>query len=253
MTKPSYKVVLSDKLFSIYKRASVSSPLSTKERKAYDLLMGNVELDILTNAAQVQRCKDSHNLPNEVYTDLYPTLLSLDDQKDLSLEDLSKITLFKLIVTQTEGDVNPPYFNLKKQYIKRNYTISSLHDEDREPLKSYLACILENADTVLIHDKYFSKEVDNKKLFEVLPDKDIVIQYIENADASNGDFVRGGCASNRKWKVERCDTTKIEFNRFARSHDRYLVVNGNLELTLTSGFFYLWNKEKEITCVVREL
>ncbi|ACA85003.1 hypothetical protein [Shewanella woodyi] len=253
MTRPSYKVVLSDKLFSIYKKASLPCLLRAKERKAYDLLMGNIELDILTNAAQVQRCKDDHNLPEEVYNDLYPILLNLDDQKDLSLEQLSKETLFKLIVTIADGENSPPFFNLKKQHIKRNYTLSCLHDEEREPLKDYLVCLLQGANKVLIHDKYFSSEDDNKQIFTFLPDKDIIIQYVENGERSNGRFVRDICGANAKWKVEQCDTTQAEFNRFARSHDRYLIINEEIELTLTSGFSYIWNKEKEITCVVREL
>ncbi|WP_076410422.1 hypothetical protein [Shewanella sp. UCD-KL12] len=253
MTRSSYKVVLSDKLFSIYKKASVPCPLKAKERKAYDLLMGNLELDILTNAAQVQRCKDGHNLPDEVYDDLFPMLLTLDDQKNLSLEELSKETLFKLIVTISDGENSPPYFNLKKKYIKRNYTLSCLHDEERQPLKDYLNCLLQEADTILIHDKYFSGEEGNKQLFNFLPDKDIIIQYIENGDRSNGQFVRDSCVANDKWKVEKCDTTQEEFNRFSRSHDRYLIINGKIELMLTSGFSYLWSKDKEITCVVREL
>ncbi|MEC6814000.1 hypothetical protein VXS05_02895 [Photobacterium toruni] len=253
MADLSYKIVLSDKLFSIYKKVAASCNLSSKERRSYDLLMGNIELNILTNAAQVQRCKDHHNLPDVVYDDLYPMLLSIDDQKDLPLDELSKITLFKLIVTQDENEVSPPFFNIKKQDIQRSYTISCRHNEDRTTLQQYLLCLLQNAETILIHDKYFSKEADNKLLFNSLPDKEITIQFVENGDLTNSQFVREHCKEKDKWKVEQCDTTQYEFNRFSRSHDRYLVINGKIELTLTSGFSYLWKVEKEITCIVREI
>ncbi|WP_163371248.1 hypothetical protein [Endozoicomonas acroporae] len=72
MTETKYKIVLSDKLYSIYQKATTQHPLSSKERKAYELLLENIEHKILTNAAQLKRCKDSHGLPKEVFDDLYP-------------------------------------------------------------------------------------------------------------------------------------------------------------------------------------
>ena len=249
----AYKVVLSDKLYSIYKRASLSCPLNAKERRAYELLIGNIELNVLTNAAQVQRCKDSQKLPDVIYDDLYPALLTVDDQKDLSLEALSKKTLFKLILTQSEGDVAPPYFNLKTPNINRNYTITRMHAENRYTLVDYLKNLLQDADEILIYDKYFSKKESNKKLFRLLPSRPIRIKYIENGDGDNGHFIKQGCFGNAKWQVERCDTRQVEFNRFARSHDRYLIINNKIEVTLTSGFLYIWDKAKEITCVIREI
>jgi len=252
MTESIYKVVLSDKLYSIYKKASTQCPLKAKERKAYDALVGNVELDILTNAAQLQRCKDNHKLPDEVYDDLHPVLLTSDD-KDLPLHDLSKKTLFKLILTQANGETLSPYFNLKEKHIKRNYTISRLHDEDRQYLKDYLKNLLIDADKIFIYDNFFSKEEANKQLFNLFPNKNILIQYVENSDRDNGNFIQYACNGNAKWKVEKCDTTQDEFNRFARSHDRYLIINDKVEVTLTSGFLYIWNEDKEITCVIREV
>jgi len=248
-----YKVVLSDKLYSIYKRASLSCTLSAKERRAYELLIGNIELNVLTNAAQVQRCKDSHKLPYVIYDDLYPVLLTVEDQKDLSLEALSKKTLFKLILTQSQGDVAPPYFNLKTPNINRNYTITRMHTENRQTLKDYLKNLLQDANDILIYDKYFSKKESNKQLFSLLPNQPITIKYIENGDGDNGRFIQRGCRGNAQWQAEKCDTRKVEFNRFARSHDRYLIINNKVEVTINSGFLYIWDKAKEITCVIREI
>lgn len=252
MTAPSYKIVLSDKLFSIYKKASTQEKFNAKERKIYESLIGNIELDILTNAAQLERCKQSHNLPKVVYDDLYSVLLTSDD-KDLSLTELSKNTLFKLVVTQAENEIEPPYFNLKKQHLLRNYTITRQHDQDREYLQVYFKHLLEDASVILIHDKYFSEDENNARLFECLLDENITIQYVENQEGNNGKFIRKACKQNTKWNIEQCDTTQDKFNRFARSHDRYLLIDDKLEITLTSGFLYIWNNNKEITCVIREI
>lgn len=252
MSNFRYKVVLSDKLYSIYKRASLSVPLSTKEKKAYEALIGNVELDILTNLAQLERCRETHGLPDEIYKDLHPALLNAGDLCHLPLEELSKRTLFKFIITQSSENVSPPYFNLKEHHVKRNYNISKLHGEDRSPLQRYLSTILQDAKKIFIHDKYFSKTQDNKKLFDLLPDEHINILYVENAERENGPFIEAGCSVNYKWTVTKCDTTQHEFNRFARSHDRYLIINDNVEITLTSGFSYIWNDEKEISCIIKE-
>ncbi|MGL1931810.1 MAG: hypothetical protein OCC45_08625 [Desulfotalea sp.] len=252
MTIPCHKIVLSDKLYSIYKKASCSCSLSSKERKAYESLIGNIELDILTNAEQIQRCKDSHNLPEEIYDDLYPALITVDEQKDLSLNELSKQTLFKLIVTLKEEDIYPPYYNLRNQHIKRNYTITRLHNEDRKSLQDYLTILLHKADKVLIHDNYFAKKNNNKHLFNLFPTKTILVQYVENSDGDNGTFIQDACSGHGDWTVQPCDTTQSKFNRFARSHDRYLIIDDKIEVTLTSGFSYIWSKEKEITCIIRE-
>ncbi|MFK8770811.1 MULTISPECIES: hypothetical protein [Aeromonas] len=252
MSNFRYKVVLSDKLYSIYKRASLSGTLSTKEKKAYEALIGNVELDILTNLAQIERCRETHGLPEEIYNDLRPALLNAGDLCHLTLEELSKKTLFKFIITQSSDNVAPPYFNLKEHHVKRNYNISKLHGEDRNPLQKYLSTILQDAKKVFIHDKYFSKTEDNKKLFDLLPDEHLNIIYVENAERLNGPFIESRCNLNGKWTVTKCDTTQAEFNRFARSHDRYLIINDNVEITLTSGFSYIWSDEKEISCIIKE-
>lgn len=252
MMASNYKIVLSDKLFSIYKKASTGIILKSKERKAYEALMGNIELPILTNAAQLVRCKEKHHLPDVVYKDLHPVLLN-SENKDLSLIDLSKNTAFQLVVTQDENETEPPYFNLKNKHLLRNYTIIRKHEEDREYLKTYFKHIFKNAKKILIHDNYFAKENNNKRLFELLPDENIIIWYVENGDQTNGDFIKKMTSHNAKWKVEQCDTKQDEFNRFARSHDRYLLIDDKLEITLTSGFSYIWNTNKEITCVIREI
>ncbi|HEM7578126.1 TPA: hypothetical protein U2J86_005185, partial [Serratia marcescens] len=122
MSNANYKIVLSDKLYSIYKKAGTKNTLNSKERRSYELLIGNIELDILTNAAQLERCKLKHNLPDEIYNDLYPALINSDD-KDLTLIELAKKTLFKLIITQNNEDISPPYFNLNDNNVIRNYII----------------------------------------------------------------------------------------------------------------------------------
>jgi hypothetical protein len=252
MTNPIYKIVLSDKLYCIYKKATICK-LKPTEMQSYENLIGNIELDILTNAAQLERCKKNHNLPNEIYDDLLPVLLAVGDEGDLSLEELSKKTLFKFIVTQANEHVEPPYLNIKNNDVKRNYNITLQHDQKREKLHGYLTNLLQKAEKVLIHDPYFSCEDDNKKIFDLLPKKKIYIQYIENGDASNGKFIHSACKAHAEWDVQKCDTTQAEHNRFARSHDRYLIIDDRVEITLTSGFSYIWNESKEITCIIRKI
>lgn len=252
MSNSNYKVVLSDKLYSIYKKASLPIALNTKEKKSYETLIGKVELDILTNLEQLDRCKQSHGLPDAIYNDLLPALLNDDAHRGLSLEELSKKTLFKFIITQSNNNVALPYFNINESHVTRNYNISKLHDEDRAPLQDYLSAILRDANKILINDAYFSKTPDNNRLFDLLPNKPIDIFYVENADRTNGIFITGRCNQNANWTVIKCDMTLQEFNRFARSHDRYLIIDDRVEITLTSGFSYIWNNQKEISCIIKE-
>lgn len=252
MSSYKYKVVLSDKLFSIYKKSAGGVILSPKERKAYELLISNLEFEILTNLAQLNRCRIHHSLPDEVYYDLQPALLSDEENIKLSLVELSDKTIFKLIITQDSNNVEPPYFNIKDSKINKNYMITNLHNENREYLGLYLKQLLKNSNEIFIHDKYFPYSEDNAKLFDLLPNKAVNIKYIENGDSSMGDFIGKCCAKNNTWTTSCCDTTKEEYNRFARSHDRYLIIDNKIEITITSGFMYLWDEGKEVTSIFKE-
>lgn len=51
-----------------------------------------------------------------------------------------------------------------------------------------------------------------------------------------------------QWKLPVQEQIKRQFRQM---HDRYLIIDGQIEIILTSGIDYLFNDEKECTVIVR--
>lgn len=249
-TNTSSKVVLCDKLYSIYKRSlsTDASRLKAQEIKKYEKLISNIELDVLTNLAQVQRCVAEQNLPQVILDDLQPSLID-SPTKAVGLIALAQETFFKLVITCNDANREPPFFNLTHSPIKKLYSITCLHDEPRTYLLNQLKVLMQNADKILICDKYFSQNHNNSNLFGLIPEKNLTIEYVQNAPDNgykNSDIIQDNMKSG--WSAH-----SNRDNRFQRSHDRYLIIDDRLEVMLSSGYDYLWNQSKEITCVFREI
>jgi hypothetical protein len=243
-------LVLSDKLFSLYKRFySIESP-TTKQIKVYEKLLNKVSFPIETNASQVINCKESHNLPEHIYDDLIAPLLSVGNYE--SLEDLSKSTFYKLILTTNDADRCFPYFNINKDEIDKVYSLTCEIGGSRDYLTSYLTSLLLSATKVLIQDMYFShKSINATNLFALLPDSSLNLEYIQNYNdggLTNTDLFTDVNLINPKWNVTRNTEAK-----FQTCHDRYLIIDDKIEVMLSSGFYYLWNSTKEIKCVIKKL
>jgi hypothetical protein len=86
----------------------------------------------------------------------------------------------------------------------------------------------------------------------VLPRKTLNIEYVEtaanvsrinNSSKMTEDFANGIFPD---WQI-----SQNSLEQYQGRHDRYLVIDNAMEIMLSSGFDYLWNDNKEITCVFR--
>lgn len=96
--------------------------------------------------------------------------------------------------------------------------------------------------SILVYDKYFYNKEDNADmLIKLLPLKKIEITYQRNSFSEQ---------QINKLKSKCADWT-FKDNNFTDNHDRYLIIDDNVEIILTSGFSYLNDFTKEITYIVR--
>jgi hypothetical protein len=244
------EIVLSDQLFSLYKRFySLDNP-TAKQVRVYEKLLNKVSFPIDTNAAQVINCKNNHDLPEHIYDDLIAPLLSIENND--SLETLSQSTFYKLILTTNDADRGFPYFNINRNEIDKVYSITCEISGSRTYLIAYLTSLLSSANKVLIQDMYFSYQDSNAvNLFALLPNSPLNIEYIQNYNKggrSNTDVFNDVNLINSQWNVTRNTEAK-----FQTCHDRYLIIDDKVEVMLSSGFLYLWDNTKEITCVIKKL
>ena len=174
-------------------------------------------------------------------------------------QDLAFISKYKVILTNNNSNINYPYLNINTPVIELNYSISCLKGENRTQLISHISELCKDADKIIIYDKYLwtnwnnGSAIDNRRLFtDIFPDKNLEIEISCGKKAINRK--RSSILNIRpgKWTVE----SKINNYHDKNNHDRYLKIykqNITLELILTSGFIYLWNETKEITCIIRDL
>lgn len=223
----NYSFVLSDELQKEY--------CNFKEGEVYDRrlienLLHYYKPSILTNTSQQQRI--GKNISKQL-----ETVLRKSGFTTQPLEDLAQSTVYKIILCTDKDQY--PYVNINGDKIENNLTACFFKRESRRKAMEHIIALCRKAKTISIYDKYSFKEKANTELLKsIFPIKELSIVYdSQYVDVS---VLKEYCG---KWTF--IDRTLPEY------HDRYLVVDDELEIILTSGFDYLMKTEKEFTYIVR--
>jgi len=164
-----------------------------------------------------------------------------------TLQALCDKTFYKLILNNNRPDY--PYVDINGDSIRNNYTVTYKPGEKRTKIHSYLLALLATASWVMIHDPYCVDNWKTTKLFfqEFLPRKPLSIHCTTKIPAPKIKEIKTIC---QQWKLPDQDKVKRQFRRL---HDRYLVIDGKVEIILTSGIDYLFDDAKECTIIVRKV
>lgn len=159
-----------------------------------------------------------------------------------SLEELAEnCTLYKIILSSTKNTF--PYVNImdEKQRLENNYSASFDMAEPRELAIKHLASICLHAKKIVLYDKYFSSKETNIDLInKILPKKKLEIIY-NDINENHIKLMQQNCS---QWSFTKNP-------RMTNRHDRYLIVNDQLEIILTSGFDHLNDTSGDFTYIVR--
>lgn len=227
-----YSFVLSDELQVEY--------CKFKEGKDYDRaiierLLHYYKEAILTNTNQLKRIGQTISKEKE-------TALRKSSFTTQTLEELASRTTYKIILC-TDRTVYP-YVNIYDDKIENNLSGCFFKNESRLKATEHIKALCRNAKTIYIYDKYFSgdhADSNIEMLKSLLPTTELTLIYDPNhIEAKDCQSLQAYCP---KWKLEK----KI----LPAHHDRYLVIDENIEIILTSGFSYLSNQEKEFTYIIR--
>lgn len=177
---------------------------------------------------------------HEIKPDLKKAL-SANRLTNQSLEELASKTKYKIILSANRSDF--PYVNINNDNIENNFTGTFLRSEPRLKAIEHIKSLCNDAKkSILVYDKYFYNKEDNADmLIKLLPLKKIEITYQRNSFSEQ---------QINKLKSKCADWT-FKDNNFTDNHDRYLIIDDNVEIILTSGFSYLNDFTKEITYIVR--
>ena len=167
MGKVDYSVVLSDELldqFYLFKKNG------HYDEKLVQRLLRYYKPLYLTNISQLER------IGHEPDPTLRINLLK-SDYKSQSLEELAKITQFKIILCTDRTDF--PYVNINGDVIESNYSGTFLRSDSRLKAISHIKALCADAkNKVIVYDKYFSNQRNNIEILKgILPKRKLEIEF----------------------------------------------------------------------------
>lgn len=231
----NYHLVLSDELLKLYfdfkNSKDVNADLLTKLLRYH--------APFITSVKQLQ--KIGYDADSAYMTQLLAQELISDN-----LEELAEKTIYKIILN-TENSTYP-YVNINGDVLEKNFNLSFKSMEKREKAQDLIRALCSNSKNILIYDKYIKDNWNNsKKFFELLlPKRKLTILYFDNQIKQEQKSELKKICGN--WTIKK-DTE----NRLKSCHDRYLLIDNNIEILLSSGFDYLFDESKDFTCLIRDL
>jgi len=164
---------------------------------------------------------------------------------DLS-ETLSK-TIYKICLSNTKNYF--PYVNINGDEIENNLT-GTFKTSSRDKAIEHIKALLKNAKYIVIYDRYINDNFNNFEKFikQCVPKKQLTLECF-------------GLKQEQKTQIKRlCDSyTAKDYPANNASpyqngfHDRYILIDGKVEIILTSGIDYLMNKENDFTYIIRKI
>jgi hypothetical protein len=239
MAKVLDGVVVSDILFNEYHKFKKGDPCDTEMVKR---LLHYYKHEIVSNVGQYEN--------NNVQIDSnLKAQLTHAGLKRQSLEDLAENnTIYKIILNTERNDF--PYINVMDDGEKLENNFSSSFDvaEVRNRAYDHLTAICKHAKKITVYDKYFSCGKNNVSVLErIFPKKNLDIHYNYDSEKKigiNDDDITALKAICSGWNFtnERAMTGR---------HDRYLIIDDQVEVILSSGFDHLCNNSGDLTYIVR--
>lgn len=229
----SRSIVLSDKLLLEFYKFKHNEKCNSKliERILYYYTPSHS-----TNISQLERLGICNNT-------LKAQLIS-SGYVQQTLEELATKTTYKIILS--EDNDNFPYVNIFSDKIESNYTSTYRKGENKKKAKSHIKSFLENANTIFIYDRYMMDQWSNvEKFFDLLPKKNLTIYYIKNhLQQEQVNKLKRTC---KDWKI-KIDATNTTHRNL---HDRYLIIDSQIEIIMTSGCGNIFDNDIDFTYMVK--
>lgn len=229
-----YMIALSD---SLYKQFHAFKHAEDCDQDIIQKMLYLYKPPHITNVAQLKRAGIEDN-----------PLLSLLAQSELvnqSVEELAARTVYKVLLDEERKDF--PYVNINEDSVQNNYSLTFLPKQDRGKAQEYVQALLRDANQILISDRYFKDNwrITRKFFSELVPRNRLSIFYAY-------DHLKG-VVSDIKRICSHWTVKQDRLNTYRNHHDRYVRIDGTIEIIFTSGIDYLFDDSKECTLVIRKV
>jgi len=236
-----YTIVLSDELLKAYydfkKSKSVEQETITKLFKYY--MSGH-----LTNCKQLERIG--------IEDDPLKQQLAQEGYIKQTLEELCQETIYKFILNTERDDY--PYINIHSDKIERNFTATYSKNESRQKTIEHIKALCKDAQYIFIYDKFINEKII-REIAKILPRKRLNIIHTQIYNDHTKQWELNLSQTQIMLFKNLCKDWRIQEDRrntYKNYHDRYLLVDNQIEIILTSGFDYLFDEYKEFTYIVRK-
>lgn len=236
MAKKIDGIVLSDKLFIELSRYRAQEPFDRKLVEAilrFPIMSGPV-----TNIAQYERCQVDLRIEKKKE-------LAKNGLRRQSLEELAdNNTYMKFILCDDSSTF--PYVNVldDKEKFECDVAISYLDMESRDKCEAHLKALCQRAKKIVIFDRYIT-EKSQEQIFEflsrVFPHRELELLCYNFTD-EQVEALQTHC---EQWVIKKREE--------ARFHDRYLLIDDELEIVLSSGLDHLSIPNSDLLYVVRRV
>ncbi|MBV8039706.1 hypothetical protein HF895_09385 [Bacteroides sp. AN502] len=190
----------------------------------------------LTNLAQLKRIGHQPDRTLEIR-------LATTGLKEQTLEELAEKTCYKIILCTDRNDF--PYVNINGDKIENNLSGTFLRSESRMKAIDHLKALCADVKKeCIVYDKYFSNQKENVEVLKkILPKRKLTIRFEKGSFSALQQSELNAC----------CPSWTLAEDILSDCHDRYLIIDGKMEIVLTSGFQYLTDERKEFTYLVRKV
>ena len=235
MSKKYDGIVLDDDLFKYYHQQYDKGNIDKIVRRVFHYMKGG---RIVTTIRQYNETGTA--LPQSTKKSLANVGLI-----GLTNEEVASMTPYKIILSQQQSAF--PYVNVLSddEKIENDLVGSFEHGENRSKVEAHLKALCQDASHIVIYDKYISnnsaqEHTDINFLEKILPKKKLDIDCY---------FIKG---SGRNDLASRCQEWNVNsYSGNNNHHDRYLIIDGKIEIILSSGFYHAGNTQMDFTYVVR--
>lgn len=163
-------------------------------------------------------------------------------------EELAGKTRYKILLS--EDQTTYPNVSVQSDHVSSQFVMSFKAGEHRGKAHNWLTALLADATSITVVDGYLcdsqtgALKPSGKQFFGLLPRKPLSI-FLSRAQQKTISDIKKICCD---WSVKK-DTSAA----YRNVHDRYLRIDGEMEVVITSGIDYLFDTDKECTLLVRKV
>lgn len=219
--------------------------LSDKLALEYLKFRNQCEFDLRCIEALLRYFKGEFIFTKEQLSYASKEIASFDMSRFLPL--LDKIPKFRLILCDDNDKF--PNVNIFSDRIENNLSATFKKDDPRDKAIEHFKALFKDAKSIFIYDNYLYENHNLASLEKFI--EECKIQCNIYLDRNTYNKIKTN--KNLSPKIKKIAIDKAHNLNNKNTHDRYIMIDNNIEIILTSGIDYLFDTSKDFTYIIREI